>query len=116
MPKHFETVARHVKALLAQVLNQVWVEFVDQLRIVGNRQIVNVAVIYATEMIMGMVMAVVTGGAVACGKLLGEVAIYQGFQRLVHGGQTDFGKPPAHGKVTILRPGGRLPRNRGSEQ
>src|SRR5579871_234224 len=105
MPEHLEAITRDVKSLLAQMGNELRIQFVNQLRVVSDRQIAHLIAIHAAEMIMGLVMAVESSGAVAGCQLLSKLAIDQGFQGLVHGGETDFGKPAPDGLVYVLRRG-----------
>ena len=98
---------RDFKALPVYGLDQLRIEFLDQVRVVRQRQVNHLSGALAAEMIVRLAAAVVTGGAGDVGNAVGQVRIDERFERLVDRGQAEVGDVLADGGEHLL--GGGMP-------
>jgi hypothetical protein len=102
MADHFEPMAGDLKALLAEPVAQAGRQFVEELRIVGQGQVMNFAGVEAAHVVMGLAVAIVAGGTFAVGEFVGQTGGNEGVEGLVHRCQADVGQLLANRGVNLV--------------
>jgi hypothetical protein len=76
-------VAGDLEALPTQSLDQFRRDLFDQVRVVGQGQVADLAGLFAAKVIVGLATGVVPGGAGFVGDAGGQAGVHQRFQRLI---------------------------------
>ncbi len=76
-PDQLQPVAGDLEAFAAERLDQFRRELLDEVRVVGQRQVAHLAGAFAAEVIMGVAAGIVTGGAGFVGDASGQAGADQ---------------------------------------
>jgi hypothetical protein len=95
-----------VEPLLAEIIHQLRVELLKQVRIVCKVEISDLVRVETTKVVVVVRPAVVARGPIARTQLRGHPASHEGFQAFIDGCQADAWYGPADAGIHIL--GGRM--------
>src|SRR5437870_3201813 len=109
MTDQFETVPRDDEAVLTQESGEVRRELVEQVRIVGQRQIAHLARAFAAIMVVGFIAAIVARRPSIAADPSGHTRANERVEGLVNGRQANVRDFTTYGSEDLLR--GRMKRD-----